>query len=61
MAKKTDLLLSENTFLRRSMWILWRLFSVRLENPATPPSPPAFGLVYEGAIGQPSKIDDISL
>ncbi len=25
------------------------------------PPPPAFGLIYEGAIGQPAKIDDISL
>jgi hypothetical protein len=30
--------------------------------PATPPPPPAFGLIYEGAIGQWSaKIDDIYL
>jgi hypothetical protein len=29
-------------------------------NPATPPHPSAFGLIYKGAIGQ-AKIDDISL
>jgi hypothetical protein len=26
-----------------------------------PPLPPAFGLIYEGAIGQPRYVDDISL
>jgi hypothetical protein len=32
------------------------------ENPQPPPPPPAaFGLIYEGAILQPAKIDDISL
>ncbi len=33
------------------------------ETPQQPPSPhpPAFGVIYEGATGQPSKIDDISL
>jgi hypothetical protein len=31
-------------------------------DPATPPPPPAFGLIYKGAIGQwSSKIDHISL
>ncbi len=29
--------------------------------PRNPPPPPPFGLIYEGAIDQPRKIDGISL